>query len=137
MVFKLKIRLIEILLNIGNVAEAISTFSITKRWKKNLRRVRSKIKKKDDETDKIKAAHVTHKWKRQMRQSKKESHEGEVDSNRRKSEISQKSRRRKLNSKRDNEVSEFLDDGTNIINNTTKWNVKVEKSDVNGQAPKD
>ena len=69
-----------------------------------------------------------------MRKSK-ENKEGNLDSNRRKSESSQKSRRRKLESKRDKQVSEFLDDGRNIINNTTQqWNMKDEKS---GQVLKD
>ena len=69
-----------------------------------------------------------------MRKSK-ENKEGNLDSNRRKSESSQKSRRRKLESKRVKQVSEFLDDGRNIINNTTQqWNMKDEKS---GQVLKD
>lgn len=43
---------------------------MTKRWKKKLKHVRLKIKKKDQESENMNAAQVTHKWKSQMKRSK-------------------------------------------------------------------
>lgn len=50
--------------------DAVSTQNVTKRWKKKLKHVRLKIKKKDQESENMNAAQVTHKWKSHLKRSK-------------------------------------------------------------------
>ena len=111
--------------------DALSTISVAKKWKKKLRHVKSKIKKKNQETDNINAAQITHKWKSHMRRSqqmKSASEAGDFaeDGTRRKSQGSHKLRRRRSSTKTDNEATD-LENAAAVV--SRKWkNKNVNKA---------
>lgn len=109
--------------------DAISTISVAKRWKKKLRHVRSKIKKKKQETDSMSAAHITHQWKSETERSKELGCSSEAGERRR-----SVGRRRKKSEagggKESSQEGATLSETAATINVTRKWKDKMLKKPI-------
>ena len=106
----------------------MSTQNVTKRWKKKLKHVRLKIKRKDQESDNMNAAQVTHKWKSQMNRSK-ERNGGEMDGQGVENDEFEAERRRRKRRPKEREGAE-LADTVDVLKVSHNWRRKTMKRPI-------